>query len=82
MSSLDCPPELRENNGAAWPFVQPVNKEEVPDYYTVVQEPMDWSTMSRTWIPTNTRSQTGSFTTLDCETTTYYKVFCLGGTFG
>ena len=31
---------LTENNGAAWPFVQPVNKEEVPDYYTVVQEPM------------------------------------------
>lgn len=27
--------------------MQPVNKEEVPDYYTVVQESMDLSTMEQ-----------------------------------
>ncbi|RAL02168.1 bromodomain-containing protein [Aspergillus ibericus CBS 121593] len=29
----------------AWPFVSPVNKDEVPDYYKVIETPMDLSTM-------------------------------------
>ncbi|KAL1838408.1 hypothetical protein VTJ49DRAFT_2692 [Mycothermus thermophilus] len=29
----------------AWPFLLPVNKDEVPDYYTVITSPMDLSTM-------------------------------------
>ena len=74
-----------QNHAAAWPFVQPVNKEEVPDYYTVVQEPMDLSTMEQ-------KLDSDQYTTPDefvrnaklifnnCrayngETTTYYKVF-------
>lgn len=36
-----------QNNAASWPFAQPVNKEEVPDYYEVVKEPMDLSTMEQ-----------------------------------
>jgi histone acetyltransferase len=73
-----------QNHAAAWPFVQPVNKEEVPDYYTVVQEPMDLSTMEK-------KLDSDQYTTPDefvrdaklifqnCrayngETTTYYKV--------
>jgi len=73
-----------QNHAAAWPFVQPVNKEEVPDYYTVVQEPMDLSTMEQ-------KLDSDQYTTPDefvrdaklifnnCrayngETTTYYKV--------
>ncbi|CCH60454.1 hypothetical protein TBLA_0C06610 [Henningerozyma blattae CBS 6284] len=34
-----------QNHASAWPFLQPVNKEEVPDYYEVIKEPMDLSTM-------------------------------------
>ncbi|PYH67683.1 Bromodomain-containing protein [Aspergillus vadensis CBS 113365] len=29
----------------AWPFLSPVNKDEVPDYYKVIESPMDLSTM-------------------------------------
>jgi histone acetyltransferase len=36
-----------QNNAAAWPFLQPVNREEVPDYYEVIKEPMDLSTMEQ-----------------------------------
>jgi histone acetyltransferase len=24
----------------SWPFIEPVNKEEVPDYYDIIKEPM------------------------------------------
>ena len=34
-----------QNHGSAWPFAQPVNKDEVADYYDVIKEPMDLSTM-------------------------------------
>ncbi|EAA59829.1 conserved hypothetical protein [Aspergillus nidulans FGSC A4] len=34
-----------QNHSAAWPFTQPVNKDEVLDYYEVIKEPMDLSTM-------------------------------------
>lgn len=33
------------NHPSAWPFAIPVNREEVPDYYEVIKEPMDLSTM-------------------------------------
>ena len=34
-----------QNHQHAWPFLQPVNKDEVQDYYEVIKEPMDLSTM-------------------------------------
>ena len=34
-----------QNNTNAWPFQQPVNKDEVLDYYEVIKEPMDLATM-------------------------------------
>lgn len=34
-----------QNHAAAWPFLQPVNKDEVPDYYEFIKEPMDLSSM-------------------------------------
>jgi histone acetyltransferase len=34
-----------QNNTNAWPFQQPVNKDEVADYYDVITHPMDLSTM-------------------------------------
>ncbi|KAI9830015.1 MAG: histone acetyltransferase [Phylliscum demangeonii] len=34
-----------QNHQSAWPFVQPVNRDEVADYYEVIKEPMDLSTM-------------------------------------
>lgn len=29
-----------QNSASAWPFAKPVNKDEVADYYLVVNEPM------------------------------------------
>jgi histone acetyltransferase len=34
-----------QNHNNAWPFQQPVNRDEVPDYYEVIKEPMDLATM-------------------------------------
>ncbi|KAF4124948.1 histone acetyltransferase [Geosmithia morbida] len=34
-----------QNHNAAWPFLVPVNRDEVADYYDVIKEPMDLSTM-------------------------------------
>lgn len=34
-----------QNHPSAWPFVQPVNRDEVTDYYEVITEPMDLSRM-------------------------------------
>ncbi|KAL8899703.1 MAG: hypothetical protein Q9192_001439 [Flavoplaca navasiana] len=34
-----------QNHSSSWPFVQPVNRDEVADYYEVIKEPMDFSTM-------------------------------------
>ncbi|CRG85934.1 hypothetical protein PISL3812_02937 [Talaromyces islandicus] len=34
-----------QNHKQAWPFLSPVNKDEVPDYYNVITSPMDLSTM-------------------------------------
>jgi histone acetyltransferase len=32
-------------NKASWPFLTPVKKEEVPDYYDVIKEPIDFQTL-------------------------------------
>ncbi|CDM37906.1 hypothetical protein DTO013E5_7245 [Penicillium roqueforti] len=34
-----------QNHEHAWPFVKPVDKDEVPDYYDVIVSPMDLSTI-------------------------------------
>jgi len=34
-----------QNHSAAWPFMQPVKAKEVADYYDVIKNPMDFSTM-------------------------------------
>ncbi|KAK4238864.1 histone acetyltransferase [Achaetomium macrosporum] len=34
-----------QNHKQAWPFLTPVNTDEVPDYYNVITSPMDLSTM-------------------------------------
>ncbi|CAK7231844.1 histone acetyltransferase [Sporothrix bragantina] len=34
-----------QNHKQAWPFLTPVNRDEVPDYYNVITSPMDLSTM-------------------------------------
>ncbi|KAF3402646.1 hypothetical protein EIK77_000596 [Talaromyces pinophilus] len=34
-----------ENHNKAWPFLHPVNKDEVPDYCHVIESPMDLSTI-------------------------------------
>lgn len=34
-----------QNSSSAWPFLQPVNGDEVHDYYDVIKEPMDLSMM-------------------------------------
>lgn len=34
-----------QNHQQAWPFLKPVDKDEVPDYYNVITSPMDLTTM-------------------------------------
>ncbi|MCJ1312712.1 histone acetyltransferase [Agyrium rufum] len=34
-----------QNHPSSWPFTQPVDKDEVADYYEVIKEPMDLGTM-------------------------------------
>jgi histone acetyltransferase len=34
-----------QNHAAAWPFAEPVNAEDVPDYHKVIRTPMDLKTM-------------------------------------
>ncbi|KAI1825791.1 histone acetyltransferase GCN5-like protein [Xylaria intraflava] len=34
-----------QNHKQAWPFLNPVNRDEVPDYYNVITAPMDLSTV-------------------------------------
>ncbi|POS75688.1 histone acetyltransferase GCN5 [Diaporthe helianthi] len=36
-----------QNHQSAWPFLMPVNKDDVHDYYDVIKEPMDLSTMEQ-----------------------------------
>lgn len=31
----------------AWPFIDPVRKEDVPDYYDVIKKPVDLSTLRK-----------------------------------
>lgn len=72
-----------QNHASAWPFSQPVNRDEVTDYYEVIKEPMDLFTME-------TRLEADAYSTFEqfiydarlifnnCrkynnESTTYYK---------
>lgn len=71
------------NHPLAWPFAVPVNKEEVGDYYDVIKEPMDLSTMEQKLE--NDKYDTFDQFLYDCrlifnncrsynaESTTYYK---------
>lgn len=34
-----------QNHASSWPFLHPVSREDVADYYEVIKEPMDLSTM-------------------------------------
>ena len=36
-----------QNNKHAWPFLKPVNKRDVPDYYDVISNPMDLSKIEK-----------------------------------
>ncbi|KAH9839489.1 uncharacterized protein C8Q71DRAFT_703888 [Rhodofomes roseus] len=67
----------------AWPFLQPVNADEVPDYYEVIKQPMDFSTMEHK-LETNQYSNLDAFLadaqlvlencrTYNPEGTVYYK---------
>lgn len=38
--------ELLKNHKSAWPFKEPVKREEVPDYYDVIKNPIDLSKIS------------------------------------
>lgn len=43
---------------SAWPFLEPVNKDDVPDYYDVIDDPIDIKTIEK-------RLQTNYYTTKD-----------------
>eukprot|EP00331_Platyophrya_macrostoma_P019097 CAMPEP_0176470454 /NCGR_PEP_ID=MMETSP0127-20121128/40463_1 /TAXON_ID=938130 /ORGANISM="Platyophrya macrostoma, Strain WH" /LENGTH=296 /DNA_ID=CAMNT_0017864747 /DNA_START=1 /DNA_END=891 /DNA_ORIENTATION=- len=39
--------ELMRKHKSSWPFLEPVNKDDVPDYYDIVKEPIDIKTIER-----------------------------------
>ncbi|PFH53843.1 hypothetical protein AMATHDRAFT_83748 [Amanita thiersii Skay4041] len=51
-----------------WPFLTPVNAEDVPDYYDVIKNPMDFSTMEH-------KLETKQYSTLDDFTADAQLVF-------
>ena len=72
-----------QNHQSAWPFLQPVNPDEVQDYYNVILEPMDLSTMEQRleadhYATPEDFIRDASLIFKNCkkynnETTTYYK---------
>eukprot|EP01027_Heterolobosea_sp_BB2_P010303 GEZU01015136.1.p1 GENE.GEZU01015136.1~~GEZU01015136.1.p1 ORF type:complete len:694 (-),score=154.12 GEZU01015136.1:260-2341(-) len=38
---------LVSNHQDAWPFLEPVSREEVPDYYDIIKDPIDLGTISK-----------------------------------
>lgn len=46
MSCKDILDELVSHK-SAWPFKEPVNKEEVADYFDIIKSPMDLATMNQ-----------------------------------
>lgn len=75
-----------QNHPSSWPFVQPVNRDEVPDYYEVIKEPMDLTQME--FKLENDQYDSVEAFIYDCklifsncrsyntDTTTYYKNAC------
>ncbi|KAH8119107.1 histone acetyltransferase GCN5 [Phellopilus nigrolimitatus] len=47
-----------QNHPVSWAFIHPVSTEEVPDYYNVIKNPMDFSTMEH-------KLETGQYAVLD-----------------
>ncbi|CAN6609351.1 histone acetyltransferase Gcn5p [Trichomonascus vanleenenianus] len=72
-----------QNHPSAWPFAQPVNRDEVPDYYEVIKEPMDLATMEQRLeadvyqsledFLNDARLVFNNCRSYNNETTTYYK---------
>lgn len=72
-----------QNHPSAWPFAQPVSRDDVADYYEVIKEPMDLSTMEQR-LEADAYSSVEQFLydarlifnncrSYNNETTTYYK---------
>ena len=36
-----------EEQDDAWPFLEPVNRKKIPDYYRVIKKPMDFHTVKQ-----------------------------------
>ncbi|KAI7871316.1 hypothetical protein BDF14DRAFT_1765712 [Spinellus fusiger] len=56
------------DNASAWPFVDPVNADEVTDYYDVIKEPMDLTTL-------HTNVEAGAYVTLEDFIKDVQKIF-------
>ncbi|KAJ1978224.1 histone acetyltransferase [Dimargaris verticillata] len=75
-----------QNHNASWSFAQPVNADEVPDYYVVIKEPMDLATLESNveaeMYPTmkefriDTQKIFDNCRTYNAENTVYYKCAC------
>lgn len=72
-----------QNHPSSWPFAQPVSRDDVADYYEVIKEPMDLSTMEQR-LEADAYSSVEQFLydarlifnncrSYNNETTTYYK---------
>lgn len=72
-----------QNHQSAWPFAQPVSRDDVADYYEVIKEPMDLSTMEQRLeadayssveqLLYDARLIFNNCRSYNNETTTYYK---------
>eukprot|EP01080_Neovahlkampfia_damariscottae_P002676 gene2676-3872_t len=59
---------IRDKENYSWPFLYPVNKKDVPDYYDIIREPMDLDTI-------NNRLNRKFYRTVDIFTSDFRRMF-------
>ena len=57
LSPLKTIVQSMKNHSSAWPFLEPVNKNEVPNYYDVIKTPMDLKTLGEQVVNRNYSSK-------------------------
>jgi histone acetyltransferase len=60
--------DMMKRHKSAWPFLEPVNKDDVPDYYEIVKDPIELKTISK-------KLQSNGYPDKDTFATDILKIF-------